>query len=295
MSIAANNLDGDGTQLCKTCTEEKPISGFPAGMDECIECFKRSVDVWYSNRKQIISTPVAIPEGFKHCNQCNTNKPIEVFKYGKSSCYDCQKKMSNAWKAKNREKMNAYNKEYKAENKEELKLANAAYFKKHQEKIQKNNCAIIKKLKEENPSFKMKCILSDRLRSVLKNKLSAETTFQLLGCTRDFFLDWLKYNFAGTMSLENHGKVWHMDHVIPGAMFDLTKPEEQAKCFHWSNTRPLDPWVNQTKNKYITKELVEEHVKKVRDFIGEYEKGAGTSKVCYTENDIDWLSYISRP
>lgn len=296
MSTEANNSDGggDGTQVCRTCIEAKPISGFAVGMDECIDCLKRSVDVWYSNKKQV-SISVAIPEGFKHCHQCNTNKPIEVFKYGKSSCYDCQKKMSNAWKAKNRDKMNAYNKEYKAENKEELKEYNAAYFKANQQAIQARNIANVKRLKEENPSFKMKCVLSDRLRGVLSGKLNAEATFKLIGCTRDFFIAWLEYNFSDSMSMDNHGKGWHMDHVIPGAMFDLTKEDEQAKCFHWSNTRPLDPWLNQTKNKYITQELVEEHVKRVRDFIGEHGKGAGTSKVCYTEIDIDWLSYVSKP
>lgn len=143
--------DGDGMQLCKTCKEEKPDGGFAHGMDECIECLKKSVDAWYSRKNAGISIAAAIPDGFKHCHKCNTNKPIDVFKYGKSSCYDCQKKMSNAWKAKNREKMNSYNKEYKAENKEELKEYNAAYFKANQEAIQARNIANVKRLKEENP------------------------------------------------------------------------------------------------------------------------------------------------
>lgn len=32
---------------------------------------------------------------------------------------------------------------------------------------------------------------------------------------------------------------WHVDHIIPCAAFDLTKPAEQAKCFHYSNLQPL--------------------------------------------------------
>jgi len=48
------------------------------------------------------------------------------------------------------------------------------------------------------------------------------------------------------MTRENHGK-WHLDHVRPCASFDLTKPEEQEKCFHYSNYQPL--WAEQNLSK----------------------------------------------
>ncbi len=44
------------------------------------------------------------------------------------------------------------------------------------------------------------------------------------------------------MSWENYGKgkgKWNIDHEIPCRSFDLTKEEEQYKCFHWSNLQPL--------------------------------------------------------
>lgn len=42
------------------------------------------------------------------------------------------------------------------------------------------------------------------------------------------------------MSWENRGNFgWHVDHIKPCASFDLTKPEEQAKCFHYTNLQPL--------------------------------------------------------
>jgi hypothetical protein len=32
---------------------------------------------------------------------------------------------------------------------------------------------------------------------------------------------------------------WHIDHIRPCCSFDLTDPEQQKKCFHYSNLQPL--------------------------------------------------------
>jgi len=49
------------------------------------------------------------------------------------------------------------------------------------------------------------------------------------------------------MSWDNYGtgyngkgmEQWHIDHIIPCASFDLSKPSEQKKCFHYTNLQPL--------------------------------------------------------
>ena len=38
--------------------------------------------------------------------------------------------------------------------------------------------------------------------------------------------------------MDNHG-LWHLDHIRPCAAWDLTKPAEQAECFHYSNYQTL--------------------------------------------------------
>lgn len=40
------------------------------------------------------------------------------------------------------------------------------------------------------------------------------------------------------MSWNNYGE-WHIDHIIPCFTFDLSKHEDQLKCFHYLNQRPL--------------------------------------------------------
>ncbi len=63
---------------------------------------------------------------------------------------------------------------------------------------------------------------------------------KLVGCSLEDLRNHLESYFAEGMSWDNWGYYgWHIDHIIPCCSFDLTKPEEQKKCFHYSNLQPL--------------------------------------------------------
>jgi hypothetical protein len=66
-----------------------------------------------------------------------------------------------------------------------------------------------------------------------KNKI-----MKLIGCNIEQLKQHLQNQFKLGMSWDNHGK-WHIDHIRPCASFDLSKPEEQRKCFHYTNLQPL--------------------------------------------------------
>jgi len=48
----------------------------------------------------------------------------------------------------------------------------------------------------------------------------------------------LERQFKDGISWDNYGE-WHIDHIRPCAKFDLSKPEEQRACFHYTNLQPL--------------------------------------------------------
>ena len=68
----------------------------------------------------------------------------------------------------------------------------------------------------------------------------------LVGCSTDFLMGWIEKQFQEGMTWENWGrefhsgqKSWHIDHIVPCNTFDLSDINEQKKCFHYTNLRPL--------------------------------------------------------
>jgi hypothetical protein len=83
-------------------------------------------------------------------------------------------------------------------------------------------------------------LLRTRLKDTLrrKGKSKSATTLKLTGCTAEELSKHLEEHFLPGMTWANRG-TWHIDHIKPCASFDLTKPAQQRKCFHYSNLQPL--------------------------------------------------------
>lgn len=63
-------------------------------------------------------------------------------------------------------------------------------------------------------------------------------TMELCGCDGKFLAKHLECLFQPGMTWENYGK-WHVDHIRPCSAFDLSIPEQQKECFHYTNLQPL--------------------------------------------------------
>ena len=179
------------------------------------------------------------------------------------ACLDCEAAKVKANKL-NPERRLATQKKYRDSHKEELQTADKTYREKNKEKERERHAkyrrenrdkcrASAKRSKEKNknsiraydreyykrPKAKLAITLRARTRAAIKNKAKVGSAVADLGCTINFLYDYLEWHFTGDMDWSNHGPVWHIDHIIPLASFDLEDREQFLKAPHYTNLQPL--------------------------------------------------------
>lgn len=183
--------------------------------------------MYNAKKKQEYLEKIKDPSSKDTCSRCDQQKPLSEFEPGKRYCRPCGRQMCKNYKNSNKEDVSEYNKQYKAENKDTVREYNRKYT---------------ATARKTNIQFKIKMNLRIRLSKLIKkaNATKYNNTLNFLGCSLEFLLVWFESRFLQNMTFQNYGKVWHIDHVIPCAMFDLTNEEDQKRCFHWSNLQPMN-------------------------------------------------------
>ena len=161
---------------------------------------------------------------------------------------------------KNREKMLLKAKvKYESLSKEE-KEKKLLYWKKYREnpEVIKRNLKNKRKLYHSkhkfDPNWRLKKNLRRRILLALKGNNKSKNTMKLLGCSIEELWQHLESKFQLGMTRNNHGK-WHIDHIKPCASFDLSDPEQQKICFHYTNLQPLWSIDNIKKSDKYEKEI----------------------------------------
>jgi hypothetical protein len=166
------------------------------------------------------------------------NHKEEIKAYGKS---EKGKGRRRKYYNNNAEEAKLYAKEYRQNNPEKVRIA-------------KRNWA--RKARKENIQYKMKLTLRNRINKALSRISKTSSTFELLGCDIVTFMKYIESKFSEGMNWSNHGiHGWHIDHIKPCVSFDLTKPEEQEKCFHYTNLQPLWAEDNLSKGDFYNREV----------------------------------------
>lgn len=89
-----------------------------------------------------------------------------------------------------------------------------------------------KRLKERKKTDEQFCRVEEfkkRLSEVLY-KQKRDTWIRELNCKREFFLDWIEYQFGETFTWETYNREWILDFV------NVTQEES---CFYWYNLKPV--------------------------------------------------------
>lgn len=183
---------------------------------------------------------------YKICGKCN--KKHKEWTKG-TQCNNCRSLMKQKSYQNNKQKYLERVKNYYQENKEEkLKYAKQyriknkdkydEYFSINAEKIYKQRAKREKQRRNTDIGFRIESNLRKRLYRAITINKKYQSTSEYLGCSIEELKTHLEKQFKKGMTWDNYGK-WHIDHIIPCASFDLTKEEEQRKCFHYSNLQPL--------------------------------------------------------
>lgn len=103
------------------------------------------------------------------------------------------------------------------------------------------------------PNRKIGNLLKKRIRCALKRSKSTKSfkTQELIGCSIEELKIHLESLFKPGMTWENRGvNGWHIDHIRPCVSFNLSDPEQQKQCFHYTNLQPLWAEENMSKNSW---------------------------------------------
>lgn len=150
-----------------------------------------------------------------------------------------QREIQERYKAKNPNAGAEAAKRYRERNPEKVKEINRKYSQKY----------------HTDAGYRLTVLMRSRTNSALKKNVKSKTLLQLLGCSIEHFKEHLERQFTPGMSWKNQGE-WHVDHIIPCSKFDLSNPEHQRACFHYTNMQPLWGKDNLKKSNHVDMPLL---------------------------------------
>ncbi len=230
---------------CRCCNTTKSIKDFvkdkysPTGYKRlCKRCNSDKMIAWHK------ANPAKSRKALYFWRTKNRQYWLDYLQYLKGKKPDFQPKEKD--KGLTREEARIRMKEIKSEYDKNHKEEARQYRQLNKERLNQQTCAYKRNKALSDPSYKMATVLRSRfgnlLRKVKAKHFSSKKALELLGCDIPFFLRWIERNFEQGMTWQNHGNgdgKWHIDHNLPCASFDLTDPEQQKQCFHWTNLFPL--------------------------------------------------------
>lgn len=235
-------------KVCNNCKQEKHESEFTKNKqskDGLYPRCKSCKNQYYENNKELIKN--------KRKQYYDNNK--ESIKIKNKQYYDNnieqQRLKSITYYNNNKEEYSYKRKEYRLKNNDKINKKKRQNYHNNKEKYlykRKEYLPIANKLKKirynTDINYKLKCLLRNRLYYALNKNVKSQSTMKLLGCS----INELKLHLQQTaisngyidFNIEDYNSsIYHVDHIKPCSSFDLSKEEEQKKCFHYTNLQIL--------------------------------------------------------
>ena len=172
------------------------------------------------------------------CSKCDIEKCLEEFhkhpstKNGRNTiCKSCRSAYMKT--------IYVYDPERYRNPEHESKRKREYYSRNRQARIDYSK-TYIKQRKKTDLDFKLRGVLRSRISTAIKRNPKAARTMELIGCSIPELRRHLESQFEPGMTWDNHSvHGWHIDHILPCKHFDLTDPEQQKICFHYTNLQPM--------------------------------------------------------
>lgn len=211
------------------------------------------------------------------CSKCHIDKPITEYSKNRSMktgyhtiCKECRKKANAIYYLKNKDRIkdqsnkyyydhrpqkSEYSKEYYRKNKEYLINKGAEWAKENTEKVRGYKKAYKDKMLSTTEG-KLRDRVSNILRYYLRND-KEYSTIEYVPFTIEELKQYLQEQFDKSMSWDNYGSYWHIDHIIPQSLYDFNDIIEIQKCWSLRNLRPLEARQNSSKNNTLDMKIVQ--------------------------------------
>ncbi len=188
-------------------------------------------------------------EEFRICKACAELKPIEDFKIRVDNnrriwkCSKCKRQEHLDYCAKNRESQRLKSIKYRKENPEKCREQCRKYRIANYDKVRKQDNLRKKERGRTDLNFRIRVKCKSLLRNGLKSqglKKNNLSCLKFISCSIDEFKKHIENQFELWMNWDNYGKKWHIGHILPCELFELTNEREIAICFHFSNLKPQE-------------------------------------------------------
>lgn len=269
--------DYEKRKQCKKCGDIKPLSEFVKSKSckdgrshSCLDCFNEQGRDRYQKNKELI--------GIRHREYAKNNKEAARKRYRKyieanrekinsrrrerrAKNIDERREKDREYYQKNKDKVLLNGKKYRFKNKEKIAEYSKKYRMENKEKIKeikKNHYPKQNELdrlrRKSDPQWKLNRVISNYIYQTLKGKKLGRNWESLVGYTCDDLTIHLENLFKEGMAWTNYGK-WHIDHKIPIAAFNFTKPEHRdfKRCWSLENLQPMWAKANLEKGSSLEK------------------------------------------
>jgi hypothetical protein len=122
---------------------------------------------------------------------------------------------------------------------EKARLKQREKNKRRQAKFREYHRNYVAKKLRTDPDYKIKHYLRACLAKSVRTGWNIGSAVRDLGCTIPELRAHLEKRFAPGMSWENYGPAWHIDHIKPLSIFDLTNREEFLIAVNYMNLQPM--------------------------------------------------------